>query len=207
MNHDQTFRVVLIAGWLILLPIAIYHRIQSQATGEKLDRRQEGLFILLTLRPLGIVNMLGAYRLHGTSVMDGLVINALAKLATVDWGRYRCCGRRVFYLEPPHSGKESDGHSCYQKKAFGVAMPRKAPGIALISWGKSVLSGSGTLDRHRQSEPEAYPLPFACGQRSVKAPSRRVFSEEGSEDREAKESGHVQNTRCGEEARKSGAVL
>ncbi|HAK06235.1 MAG TPA: hypothetical protein DCO65_03030, partial [Spartobacteria bacterium] len=66
MNHDQTFRVVLIAGWLILLPIAIYHRIQSQATGEKLDRRQEGLFILLTLRPLGIVNMLGliAYMVH-----------------------------------------------------------------------------------------------------------------------------------------------
>jgi len=59
MNHDQTFRVVLIIGSLILFPIAVYHRLKSQATGEKLDRRQEGLFILFTLRPVGIVGMLG----------------------------------------------------------------------------------------------------------------------------------------------------
>ena len=59
MNHDQTFRVVLIVGSLILLPIAVYHRLKSQATREKLDRRQEGLFILLTLRPVGIIGMLG----------------------------------------------------------------------------------------------------------------------------------------------------
>jgi len=43
----------------VLLPIAAYHRLKSQATGEKLDRRQEGLFILFTLRPVGVVGMLG----------------------------------------------------------------------------------------------------------------------------------------------------
>ncbi len=59
MNHDPTFRVVLIVGSLILLPIAAYHRLKSQATGEKLDRRQEGPFILFTLRPLGVACMLG----------------------------------------------------------------------------------------------------------------------------------------------------
>jgi len=59
MNHDQTFRVVLIIGSLILLPITGYHRLRSQTTGEKLDRRQEGLFILFTLRPVGILGMLG----------------------------------------------------------------------------------------------------------------------------------------------------
>ena len=59
MNDDQTFRVLLIIGSLILLPIAAYHRIRSQATGERLDRRQEGCFILLTLRPAGIAGMLG----------------------------------------------------------------------------------------------------------------------------------------------------
>src|SRR2546425_2027148 len=58
MNHDQTL-VVLIIGSLILLPITGYYRLKSQATGEKLDRRQEGLFILLTLRPVGIFGMLG----------------------------------------------------------------------------------------------------------------------------------------------------
>jgi len=59
MNHDQTFRTVLIVGSLVVLPIAAYHRLKSQATGEKLDRRQEGLFILLTLRPIGVASMLG----------------------------------------------------------------------------------------------------------------------------------------------------
>ena len=59
MNPDQTFRVVLIVGSLILLPILGYYRLKSQATGERLDRRQEGLFILLTLRPVGVVGMLG----------------------------------------------------------------------------------------------------------------------------------------------------
>jgi protein-S-isoprenylcysteine O-methyltransferase Ste14 len=37
----------------------IYHRVKSQATGEPLDRRQEGRFILFTLRPIGIATMLG----------------------------------------------------------------------------------------------------------------------------------------------------
>jgi protein-S-isoprenylcysteine O-methyltransferase Ste14 len=60
MNSDETFRIVLIAGSLILFPIAFYHRLKSQATGEKLDRRQEGLFILFTLRPVALVAALGA---------------------------------------------------------------------------------------------------------------------------------------------------
>ena len=59
MNDDQTFRTVLIVGSLVVFPITLYHRLKSQATGEKLDRRQEGLFILLTLRPIGVASMLG----------------------------------------------------------------------------------------------------------------------------------------------------
>jgi protein-S-isoprenylcysteine O-methyltransferase Ste14 len=55
MNHDQPFRAVLIVVFLVVIPIGIYHRLKSQATREKLDRRQEGLFILATLRPVGIV--------------------------------------------------------------------------------------------------------------------------------------------------------
>jgi len=53
VNHDQTFRAVLVVVFLVVLPIGIYFRVTSQATREKLDRRQEGLFILATLRPLG----------------------------------------------------------------------------------------------------------------------------------------------------------
>ncbi len=59
MGDDQIFRVVLAIGLASVLPIGIYHRVQSQATGEPLDRRQEGLFILLTLRPIGLMSMLG----------------------------------------------------------------------------------------------------------------------------------------------------
>ena len=44
---------------LVVLPIGIYHRLKSQATGEKLDRWQEGLFILFTLRTAGVVGWLG----------------------------------------------------------------------------------------------------------------------------------------------------
>lgn len=59
MNPDQTFALVLRVGWLTLLPIIVFHRVRSQMTGEKLDRRQEGALILLTLRPIGIAHMVG----------------------------------------------------------------------------------------------------------------------------------------------------
>jgi protein-S-isoprenylcysteine O-methyltransferase Ste14 len=59
MADDHTFRIILGVGLLVLMPIGIYRRVRSQATGEKLDRRQEGTFVLLTLRPLGVATMLG----------------------------------------------------------------------------------------------------------------------------------------------------
>ncbi len=59
MNQDATFRAVLLVGFLLFIPIGLYHRLKSQASGEKLDRRQEGLFILATLRPLGLLLWLG----------------------------------------------------------------------------------------------------------------------------------------------------
>jgi protein-S-isoprenylcysteine O-methyltransferase Ste14 len=59
MEHDQTFRAVLIAASLLLFPVGIYHRVKSQSTGESLDRWQEGHLILFTLRPIGIATMLG----------------------------------------------------------------------------------------------------------------------------------------------------
>ena len=59
MDHEQAFRLILIAGFVTVFPIALYHRLRAAATGEQLDRRQEGLFILLTLRPLAAVRMAG----------------------------------------------------------------------------------------------------------------------------------------------------
>ena len=62
MADDQTFRLILALGMMAFLPVALYHRVRSQASGEKLDRRQEGLFILLTLRPCGLAAMGGLVR-------------------------------------------------------------------------------------------------------------------------------------------------
>lgn len=59
MAHDQMFRVVLILGFLAVMPVAAYHRVRAHAAGDKLDRRQEGWFILLTLRPIGLAGMAG----------------------------------------------------------------------------------------------------------------------------------------------------
>ena len=70
MADEQTFRFILIAGFAIILPAGIYHRVKSQASGESLDRRQEGLFVLATLRPLGIAFWLGliAYMINPASM-------------------------------------------------------------------------------------------------------------------------------------------
>ena len=59
MNEDHTFGAVQLVGFIILIPIALFYRIRSQATREKLDRRQEGVFIMVTLRTLGITCMTG----------------------------------------------------------------------------------------------------------------------------------------------------
>lgn len=59
MTDDQTFRLILMVGMAAVLPVGLYHRVRSQASREKLDRRQEGLFILLTLRPIGLAGMGG----------------------------------------------------------------------------------------------------------------------------------------------------
>ena len=61
MQDDSVFRIVLLVVLLAVVPIGIYHRLKSQATGEKLDRRQEGVFILATLRPLGAVFWFGLF--------------------------------------------------------------------------------------------------------------------------------------------------
>src|SRR5438552_5386414 len=56
MGDDQIFRLILLVGFVLIVPFGIWHRIKSH-TGEKLDRRQEGLFILVTLRLSGLAGM------------------------------------------------------------------------------------------------------------------------------------------------------
>jgi len=69
MSDDQVFRLILLTGFVLFMPIGIYHRLKAH-TGEKLDRRQEGLFILITLRLGGLAGMAGliAYLIHPPSM-------------------------------------------------------------------------------------------------------------------------------------------
>ncbi len=55
---DELARIILLAGFAIVMPVGIYHRVHS-STDERLDRRQEGWLILLTLRPLAFAFMAG----------------------------------------------------------------------------------------------------------------------------------------------------
>lgn len=59
MDQDHALRTVLIVIVVLVLPISIAFRLRSEATRESLDRRQEGVFILSTLRPLGLLVWLG----------------------------------------------------------------------------------------------------------------------------------------------------
>jgi protein-S-isoprenylcysteine O-methyltransferase Ste14 len=59
MNQDATFRPLLALGFLVVVLITLYHRLKSWASNEKLDRRQEGLVILVTLRAVGLMLWLG----------------------------------------------------------------------------------------------------------------------------------------------------
>ena len=60
MNADAVFRPYVIAIFVVMMMIALPFRIKSQSTGEKLDRMQEGLFILVALRLAGAALWIGA---------------------------------------------------------------------------------------------------------------------------------------------------
>src|SRR5262249_23563694 len=58
MNDDHTFRLLLILVAVVFMPVGLYHRIRSH-TGEKIDRWQEGVFILFGLRLTALVVFVG----------------------------------------------------------------------------------------------------------------------------------------------------
>ena len=57
MHDESTFRIVLGLGLVVGVPIAVRHRLRAR-TGERLDRRQEGLALAISLRLLGAAHML-----------------------------------------------------------------------------------------------------------------------------------------------------
>jgi protein-S-isoprenylcysteine O-methyltransferase Ste14 len=55
---DELARIILLVGFAVVAPVGIYHRLRSW-TDERLDRRQEGWLILLSLRPLALASIVG----------------------------------------------------------------------------------------------------------------------------------------------------
>ena len=61
MDNDNVFRLIMVLGFAVVFPVGAYHRVKSQASGEKLNRREEGLFILATLRPFALIRIAGVF--------------------------------------------------------------------------------------------------------------------------------------------------
>jgi protein-S-isoprenylcysteine O-methyltransferase Ste14 len=55
---DDLARVILLVGFALVAPVGIYYRLRSH-TDERLDRRQEGWLVLLTLRPVALASLIG----------------------------------------------------------------------------------------------------------------------------------------------------
>lgn len=84
MISDGPFRLALLVGAAIVLPIAASYRIRAHRGGEKLDRRKEGLFILLTLRPGALVAVAGLVAYIGDP--RSMEWSAMPLPAWVRWG-------------------------------------------------------------------------------------------------------------------------
>src|SRR3989344_1750910 len=58
-NTDLVFRNIMLVGAVIILPIVAYYRMRSNATKEKLDRRQEGVLLAIGIRLCGLLGAIG----------------------------------------------------------------------------------------------------------------------------------------------------
>jgi protein-S-isoprenylcysteine O-methyltransferase Ste14 len=53
MTTEPTFRAIALTNLATCLPIAIYYRVRSQMTGERLARQEEGIVLMVALRVCG----------------------------------------------------------------------------------------------------------------------------------------------------------
>jgi protein-S-isoprenylcysteine O-methyltransferase Ste14 len=91
MDHETKFRLALAICFGAMVMITGYHRIRAAATKEPIDRRQEGFFMLATLRPI-------AFSIYGAVI--AYLINPRwmewSSLPLPDWTRWT--GAFVFVI-------------------------------------------------------------------------------------------------------------
>ena len=95
MTDEATFRLIAIISLAVTLPIGLYHRIRSQATREKLARRQEGIFIMIGLRLCGLLGWiaLAAYLINPSWM-------AWSSVASPNWLRWIGAFLALFVVPP-----------------------------------------------------------------------------------------------------------
>ena len=95
MTSESTFHAVAIVILAFCLPIGIYFRTRSIAGGEKLARREEGLFLMIGLRLCGLLAWV---------VMIAYLINpswvARASISLPDWLRWAGACLGLFVVPP-----------------------------------------------------------------------------------------------------------
>ena len=109
--EEHVYRTVLVAAWVALFPIGAYHRIRSQSSRERLDRRPEGRFILATLRPAGFACV--------AAVIAYLVNPALLAWSAVPlptWLRVTMSHSFPTRSPPPHAGIRPSGEKAPASK-------------------------------------------------------------------------------------------
>ena len=72
MTDNQIFRLVLIAGFAILMPASMYFRVKSQASRESLDRRPGVIRVVLGCYGLPSGSEFGYTRSFATAVAKEL---------------------------------------------------------------------------------------------------------------------------------------
>ena len=88
MADESVFRSIVIINIALALPIGLYHRIGSQATGEGLARSGVGVFIMIGVRPCGLLGWvaLAAYLINPAWIALGF--DPPAHMAAVDAVRF-----------------------------------------------------------------------------------------------------------------------
>jgi protein-S-isoprenylcysteine O-methyltransferase Ste14 len=89
VDLDATFRPIVVVAFFSVIAIALPFRIKSQSTGERLDRTQEGIITMITLRLCGLVLWGGviAFMINPSSMRW----SSLPLTATMRWSGVGLC--------------------------------------------------------------------------------------------------------------------
>ena len=119
VDDDQTFRLVMLAGVVLIVPVAVYHRVRRHATGERLDRRQEGLCLLIAIRVLGLLGLwAGLVAFLIDPAVGGVGVGAAAGRGSVGRRRYRRRGGGVLDLDAAAPWQESHRYGRYAEGPY-----------------------------------------------------------------------------------------